>query len=283
MEYGYYSDMLANYQLTEQQKADFQKQINANRLKEDEREYQKRKEAQDKERALAQKYTDMAKGIAEDYGQTLGEMIANGELTMKSFLRETLLMAVDALEKVIEIAAVEITAKNAAATAPLSFIGIAKAAAQIAAIKVAFAAVKGMIGNFYTGGFTGPGEWDRPQGIVHSNEFVANRFAVANPAIRPVLNLIDHAQRTNTVGSLTASDVSAVVAPSAVVPVSEGGTGVDLELHRLVVECAETMKKVKSRLQEPLVAETYVTGKHGINQAQKEYNRLNNNKSRNKL
>lgn len=86
LEYGYYSDMLANYQLTEQQKADFQKQINANRLKEDEREYQKRKEAQDKERALAQKYTDMAKGIAEDYGQTLGEMIANGELTMKSFL-----------------------------------------------------------------------------------------------------------------------------------------------------------------------------------------------------
>lgn len=283
LEYGYYSDMLANYQLTEQQKADFQKQINANRLKEDEQEYQKRKEAQDKERALAQKYTDMAKGIAEDYGQTLGEMIANGELTMKSFLRETLLMAVDALEKVIEITAVEITAKNAAATAPLSFIGIAKAAAQIAAIKVAFAAVKGMIGNFYTGGFTGPGEWDRPQGIVHSNEFVANRFAVANPAIRPVLNLIDHAQRTNTVGSLTASDVSAVVAPSAVVPVSEGGTGVDLELHRLVVECTETMKKVKSRLQEPLVAETYVTGKHGINQAQKEYNRLNNNKSRNRL
>lgn len=283
LEYGYYSDMLANYQLTEQQKADFQKQINANRLKEDEREYQKRKEAQDKERALAQKYTDMAKGIAEDYGQTLGEMIANGELTMKSFLRETLLMAVDALEKVIEIAAVEITAKNAAATAPLSFIGIAKATAQIAAIKVAFAAVKGMIGNFYTGGFTGSGEWDRPQGIVHSNEFVANRFAVANPAIRPVLNLIDHAQRTNTVGSLTASDVSAVVAPSAVVPVSEGGTEVDLELYRLVVECTETMKKVKSRLQEPLVAETYVTGKHGINQAQKEYNRLNNNKSRNKL
>lgn len=283
LEYGYYSDMLANYQLTEQQKADFQKQINANRLKEDEREYQKRKEAQDKERALAQKYTDMAKGIAEDYGQTLGEMIANGELTMKSFLRETLLMAVDALEKVIEIAAVEITAKNAAATAPLSFIGIAKAAAQIVAIKVAFAAVKGMIGNFYTGGFTGSGEWDRPQGIVHSNEFVANRFAVANPAIRPVLNLIDHAQRTNTVGSLTASDVSAVVAPSAVVPVSEGGTEVDLELYRLVVECTETMKKVKSRLQEPLVAETYVTGKHGINQAQKEYNRLNNNKSRNKL
>lgn len=274
LEYGYYSDMLANYQLTEQQKADFQKQINANRLKEDEQEYQKRKEAQDKERALAQKYTDMAKGIAEDYGQTLGEMIANGELTMKSFLRETLLMAVDALEKVIEITAVEITAKNAAATAPLSFIGIAKAAAQIAAIKVAFAAVKGMIGNFYTGGFTGPGEWDRPQGIVHSNEFVANRFAVANPAIRPVLNLIDHAQRTNTVGSLTASDVSAVVAPSAVVPVSGSGNDTDPALRLLIADCVRVIQKVDTRLQQRIRADVYVAGPHGIDENLKKYNEL---------
>jgi phage tail tape measure protein, TP901 family len=280
LEYGYYSDMLANYQLTEQQKADFQKQINANRLKEDEREYQKRKEAQDKERALAQKYTDMAKGIAEDYGQTLGEMIANGELTMKSFLRETLLMAVDALEKVLEITAVEITAKNAAATAPLSFIGIAKAAAQIAAIKVAFAAVKGMIGNFYTGGFTGSGEWDRPQGIVHSNEFVANRFAVANPAIRPVLNLIDHAQRTNTVGSLTASDVSAVVAPSAVLPASGSGGDTDPALRLLIADCVRVIQKVDTRLQQRIRADVYVAGPHGIDENLKKYNELKNNISR---
>lgn len=280
LEYGYYSDMLANYQLTEQQKADFQKQINANRLKEDEREYQKRKEAQDKERALAQKYTDMAKGIAEDYGQTLGEMIANGELTMKRFLRETLLMAVDALEKVLEITAVEITAKNAAATAPLSFIGIAKAAAQIAAIKVAFAAVKGMIGNFYTGGFTGSGEWDRPQGIVHSNEFVANRFAVANPAIRPVLNLIDHAQRTNTVGSLTASDVSAVVAPSAVLPASGSGGDTDPALRLLIADCVRVIQKVDTRLQQRIRADVYVAGPHGIDENLKKYNELKNNISR---
>ena len=37
------------------------------------------------------------------------------------------------------------------ATAPLSFIGAAKAAAQVAAIKAAFAVVKGLVGNFYTG------------------------------------------------------------------------------------------------------------------------------------
>ena len=281
LELAYYNDMLANYQLTEQQKEEFRKQINANRLKEDEREYQERKKAQDKEKALAQKYTDIAKEVAEDYGQTMGEMIANGELTMKNFLRETLLMAVDALEKVIQICVVEVMAKNVAATAPLSFIGVAKAAVQIAAIKTAFAVVKGMIGNFYTGGFTGPGEWDRPQGIVHSNEFVANRFAVANPAIRPVLNLIDHAQRTNTVGSLTGRDVSAVVSPSVAVPVSGNDTGGDPELLLLMTECLEVMRSVQSRFKKPIVAETYLKGKRGFNQAQKEFQKLTNNKSRN--
>ena len=39
----------------------------------------------------------------------------------------------------------------------------------MAAIKAAFAVVKGLVGNFYTGGYTGSGSWDQPQGIVHSN------------------------------------------------------------------------------------------------------------------
>lgn len=222
--------------------------------------------------------------IGQSFGQAMADFFAGEEKSLKDFLAKMLVTVLDALEKQLiaeQAAAIGLVTIKDITTKGLA--GVATAAAKIALITAAFETAKGVLGGFSSGGFTGPGEWDRPQGIVHSNEFVANRFAVANPAIRPVLNLIDHAQRTNTVGSLTASDVSAVVAPSAVVPVSEGGTEVDLELYRLVVECTETMKKVKSRLQEPLVAETYVTGKHGINQAQKEYNRLNNNKSRNKL
>lgn len=42
------------------------------------------------------------------------------------------------------------------------------------------------------------------------------------------------------------------------------------------------MRRLKVRLDEPLVAETYVTGKRGVNQAQRDYKRLEDNKSRNK-
>lgn len=44
--------------------------------------------------------------------------------------------------------------------------------------------------------------------MVHEGEFVANHQAVNNPNILPFLNFLDQAQRNNTVGSLTAQDVS---------------------------------------------------------------------------
>ena len=201
------------------------------------------------------------------------------------------LMALDALERVIEISILEITAKNLAATAPLSFIGAAKAAAQVAAIKAAFAVVKGLVGNFYTGGYTGSGSWDQPQGIVHSNEFVANRFAVANPNLRPIFDAIDVAQRSGNVANLTAEDIAAVAGPgkstrtvSVKTPAASATTTTnDPAVVAMLIECTRTLRKLKTRLDEPLVAETYLTGKRGINQAQKEYQKLNNNKSRNKL
>ncbi|MFT8251812.1 hypothetical protein, partial [Salmonella enterica] len=74
----------------------------------------------------------------------------------------------------------------------------------------AFETAKGLISNFYTGGFTPSGDWNQPQGIVHSNEFVANRFAVANPNLRPIFDAFDVAQRSGNVGNLTAEDIAAV-------------------------------------------------------------------------
>ena len=99
---------------------------------------------------------------------------------MKNFLKETLLMSLDALERVIEISCVEVMAKNLAATAPLSFIGAAKAALQIAAIKAGFAVVKGLIGNFYTGGYTG--EWgpDGRLAWLHQKELILNPHDTEN-------------------------------------------------------------------------------------------------------
>lgn len=279
MELAYYQDMLANYELTEEQKEQFQQKIRENRLQQEEADYQKRKEQQEKDRALAQKYTDIAKSVASDYGTTIGEMIADGELTMKNFLKETLLMSVDALEKVVEICVVEVMARNLAATAPFSFIGAAKAALQIAAIKAGFAVVKGLIGNFYTGGYTGGGAWDEPKGVVHSNEFVANRFAVANPSVRPVLDLINQAQRNNTISTLSAADISRVL------PGANGGQTIVVqndnpELMRLIAECSQAVGTLHNRLKYPIKAITTVSGRDGIDKATKEFESMNNNVSR---
>ena len=279
MELAYYQDMLANYELTEEQKDQFQQKIRENRLQQEEADYQKRKEQQEKDRALVQKYTDIAKSVASDYGTTIGEMIADGELTMKNFLKETLLMSVDALEKVVEICVVEVMARNLAATAPFSFIGAAKAALQIAAIKAGFAVVKGLIGNFYTGGYTGGGAWDEPKGVVHSNEFVANRFAVANPSVRPVLDLINQAQRNNTISTLSAVDISRVL-PGA------GGTQTVVvqndnpELMRLIAECSQAVGTLQNRLKYPIKAVTSISGRDGVKKGLDDYDTLLNNKSR---
>lgn len=280
----YWDDLLHNYQLTEEQRTEIQKE-------QAEAQTDAEKEKYDKTMEMHKQYASLVTDIASDFGETIGEMIANGELSLKNFLRETILMALDALERVIEISILEITAKNLAATAPLSFIGAAKAAAQVAAIKAAFAVVKGLVGNFYTGGYTGSGSWDQPQGIVHSNEFVANRFAVVNPNLRPIFDAIDVAQRSGNVANLTAEDIAAVAGPgksTRTVPVktpaaSATTTTNDPAVVAMLIECTRTLRKLKTRLDEPLVAETYLTGKRGINQAQKEYQKLNNNKSRNKL
>ena len=279
----YWDDLLHNYQLTEEQRTEIQKE-------QAEAQTDIEKEKYDKTMEMHKQYASLVTDIASDFGETIGEMIANGELSLKNFLRETILMALDALERVIEISILEITAKNLAATAPLSFIGAAKAAAQVAAIKAAFAVVKGLVGNFYTGGYTGSGSWDQPQGIVHSNEFVANRFAVANPSLRPIFDAIDVAQRSGNVGNLTAEDIAAVAGsgkstrtvPAKTPATSATTTTNDPAMLAMLIDCTRMLRKLKSRLDEPLVAETYVTGKRGINQAQKEYQMLNNNKSRNK-
>lgn len=89
---------------------------------------------------------------------------------------------------------------------------VAAGAIQIAAIKKQAEAQS----EYYTGGFTGGNRYKQPAGVVHEGEFVANHQAVQNPAILPVLRLIDAAQRNNTVASLTADDVSRTLgAPAA--------------------------------------------------------------------
>lgn len=84
-------------------------------------------------------------------------------------------------------------------------LAMAAGAIQIATIKKQQQAQEA---GYYEGGFTGGSDYRRKAGIVHQGEFVANHRAVNNPQLLPALRLIDKAQRNNTIGMLTASDVS---------------------------------------------------------------------------
>ena len=84
-------------------------------------------------------------------------------------------------------------------------VALAAGAIQIATIKKQQQAQEA---GYYEGGFTGGSNYRRKAGIVHEGEFVANHNTVNNPQILPALQIIDQAQRNNTIGSLTAADVS---------------------------------------------------------------------------
>ena len=277
----YWEDMLNNYKLTEEEKL---------KIKEDmaKEESEKDKSQIEESKARARDYAELTRTIASEYGETIGQMIADGELNLKNFLRETILMALDALERIVEMAIIEITVKNLAATAPFSFIGAAKAAVQIAAIKAAFAAVKGIVSNFYTGGYTPSGAWDQPQGIVHSDEFVANRFAVANPNLRPLFDAIDVAQKSGNVGKLTMDDVMAVSRHTQSTPKSSshttsigGDTNKDTAMLIASVNLLNSaVKKLSNRLDKDINAIVTISGRNGVAEKMDTYNQMINNKKR---
>lgn len=276
----YYHKVLNDAAISEEKKNQVREQMRKRNLKD------AQKDAEEEKRIEREKF-DILSDLAKGFGETMAQFFTDSEVSLKDFLKNILTMSLDALERMMIMAVTERTIKNIGS---LGFVGVAKAAGEIALITAAFETAKGLISNFYTGGFTPSGNWDQPQGIVHSNEFVANRFAVANPNLRPIFDAIDVAQRSGNVGNLTAEDIAAVAGsgkntrtvPAKAPAASATTTTNDPAMVAMLIECTRVLRKLKNRLDDPLVAETYVTGKRGINQAQKEYQKLNNNKSRNK-
>lgn len=276
----YYHKVLNDAAISEEKKNQVREQMRKRNLKDTQ------KDAEEEKRIERERF-DILSDLAKGFGETMAQFFTDSEVSLKDFLKNILTMSLDALERMMIMAVTERTIKNIGS---LGFVGVAKAAGEIALITAAFETAKGLISNFYTGGYTGPGDWNQPQGIVHSNEFVANRFAVANPNLRPIFDAIDVAQRSGNVGNLTAEDIAAVAGsgkstrtvPAKAPAASATTTTNDPAMVAMLIECTRVLRKLKNRLDDPLVAETYVTGKRGINQAQKEYQKLNNNKSRNK-
>ena len=134
-------------------------------------------------------------------------------------------------------------------------------------------------------------------GVVHAGEWVANQKLVASPVARPLIEALDYAQRTNTIGSLKSADVCinwaaaqqranslasalalhqfsrSITAPMAL---AQSQPQVIIQENK---ELKEIIARLSERLDEPFVTVNTVTGDMGIKQAQDEYQRLMNNKS----
>lgn len=132
--------------------------------------------------------------------------------------------------------------------------------------------------NYWTGGFTPDGRWDEPQGTVHSGEFVANRFAVKNPAVRPVLDMIDTAQRNNTISTLTGSDVSAALGTGGTAIMARQADPSSQYLAAAAGALGEATERLSKRLDDGIGAVVNIQGKAGLDEQWKKWEKLNNNK-----
>ncbi|MDO4309923.1 MAG: phage tail tape measure protein [Prevotella sp.] len=196
-------------------------------------------------------------------------------------------MKIEIAQATASTAMAAINAYSSAAQVP--FIGyilapIAAAAAtaagllQIATIKKQHQAQEA---GYYEGGFTGGRDYRRRAGVVHEGEFVANHQAVNNTSILPALQLIDMAQRNNTVGSLTAADVSRAVGgggSAAVVAPVVNVTTDNEELKSTISSLNEVIDTLNIQLTEGIHAEVSIDGRDGIAEKLNYYNRLKNRK-----
>lgn len=193
-------------------------------------------------------------------------------------------MAIEIAQAIATTAMNAISAYGAMAKIPVvgPALGIAAAAAataagmmQIATIKKQHAAEEA---GYYEGGFTGGSSYRRTAGVVHEGEFVANHQAVNNPNVLPVLQLIDDAQRTNRIASLTATDVSrAIAAPMT----TASNTAPSSSMQPMVQvvdtsheQTAETLSRLNERLNEGIKATVVIDGPDGLDRQWKRYNKM---------
>lgn len=195
-------------------------------------------------------------------------------------------MKIEIAQAIASTAMAAINAYSSAASIPVTgwvmapiVAGMATAAGmlQIATIKKQHQAEAA---GYYEGGYTGGNRYRKEAGVVHEGEFVANHNAVNNSSIRPALDLIDRAQRSNTVGSLTAEDItrslgqgsSTVVAP--VVNVNNDNT----EVRQSLDGVNSAVTRLNENIERGIKADVSIAGRDGIDRKLNEYHRMLNNK-----
>ncbi len=276
---SFYNNALQDQKLSQEERYRLKKEYDELMIQSTE---ERNKEIEEKEKKLLDSVTSMGNEI----GTMLAEFLTDSEKSFSDFMKGLVKTVLNTIEKLILAYIAETTARN---VGELGLLGLAKAAAESAAITAAFETAKAAIGGgFQSGGYTGSGRWDEPRGIVHAGEFVANHYAVANDAVRPVLDLIDQAQKNGSIANLTAEQIAAVARPSAspssasTVPSGspEGRNARDPELTAAIRLLTRTTVRAAEAYQEPSPAYCWVEGRGSVNEAQALFNKMKSNASR---
>ena len=194
------------------------------------------------------------------------------------------MMAVEKAQAVAQTAMNAIMAYGSVVKIPIvgPALAVAAAAAATAAGMIQIATIKkqhaAQSEGYYEGGFTGGNRWRRTAGVVHEGEFVANHEAVRNPNVLPVLQLIDHAQRTNRIARLTAADVSrAIAAPLA----TSAHTAATASVAALQVADGgangatnEVLTRLTEQIDQGIKAVVVIDGPEGLDRQWSNYNKM---------
>ena len=235
----------------------------------------------DKEISYAEGNTYKVKKLEEQKQKEIAKL--KNEANKKMF-------AMQVIQAVAQTAQNALSAFGSAAAVPIvgyilapiaAAMAIAAGAIQIASIKKQQQASEAQ--GYMQGGFTKPGKPDEVAGVVHAGEWVASQKLLASPVARPMIEALDKAQRTNTISSLRADDVSRSITAPMVATRQQGDVRVIVERseqeQKPDTELSSTIRKLNERLDEPFVTINTVTGDYGIKQAQDEYDKLIRNKT----
>lgn len=274
---SFYEKLLEDQSLSNEQREQIQQELDETILESVEK---RNEELEEKNR----KMFDVLKSAGEEIGQALAEIFTDSEKDFGDFMKSLIKTVLNAIEQLLVAYIAQITMRNIAV---LGLWGLAKAAGEIALITAAFETAKAAIGGFEAGGFTPDGDWNEPQGVVHSNEFVANRHAVQNPQVLPVLQLIDAAQRSGSISNLTGQQIAAVASGGALaspnvqtVVTQSNDIATYPELTEAIKLLIRTTKQASEAYKEPVQAYTFADGRGGVNEAQELLDRMKRNASR---
>ena len=187
------------------------------------KEMDEKEKAREEEEEKKKKQFNIMKDFGSEAGMILGQALTDTETTFADAMHNILLLTLDTLRQIAVMAIAERTIKDIGS---LGFLGLAKAAGEIALINVAFGALKGLIKKpststanaglndsttpqtgqrvvsdstgWYNGGFTGNGGILEVAGSVHREEYVTPAWQLQDPISMNHILALDAIRRQRT-------------------------------------------------------------------------------------